>query len=233
MDVASARTACGSGRDPLVIPTGCLVLGTLIVFAVSGCRGNVEVLEAQLRNQEDALTAAHEQLADRETELAQLRRDSLAMERQIAELSQGKVVAEQVVLPARAVGVRIDRRLSGLLPQDEDASSVVANLVFAPVDREGETVKMPGRFQVRVRPLDGLQQVSAAELDVDAEGSWQYWRAGVLGTGFQLQIPCGPNSSATRWKLELQFEASDGRSFRDEFEFGSEPAQETGGNASS
>ncbi len=136
---------------PRYVPIGMAlwILGTL------GCasRGNVDVLESQLRKQEDQIFAIEAQLSQSESELTLARREVQTLRVQLAERGKPTLLPEQSQSLHRLAGVRVQKYFSGGLDRDGVPGDDLLNVVVVPHDEDGETVKSPGELEIEAIDL--------------------------------------------------------------------------------
>lgn len=197
-----------------------ILLAALTLAALAGCRGNIEVLETQLRHQEDQLRQTQRALTETRQELETARRESRQLQSELARVSDGAFAVEQVAFVARAEALEINQLLSGPLPVDDvrrSDESPQFKIVCYPKDATGDVLKVGGDFQVAmswetpggtVEPLG--QWTFAAD---DAEG---YWHSGFLGTGFHFVVPVHLPAAAESVDVSVKLETPDGRTFEAE-----------------
>ena len=192
------------------------VLITLFVSIGAGCRGDVELLEARLREQERALSEADRQLQDQTAQLAESRRSQWLLEQKVAEISGGQLAPEQVTLPARVSSIEIDELFAAVVPTSSAESPGKVSLVFAPVDSEGSILRIPGDLTIRIQQSSEVGQVSMSEEKIQLEQSLDLWKSAVIGSGYQIEfdLPDGQSPDST-WNIEVEFRTSDGRVFND------------------
>ena len=194
----------------------CCFLIAVLIAAAGGCRGDVELLEARLRDQERSLSEADRQLQEQSAHLAESRRSQWLLEQKVAEISGGRLAPEQVTLPARVASIEIDELFAAVVPTRSAESPGKVSLVFAPVDSEGSIVRIPGDVTVRCQQSSGVGQVSMSEEKIELEQSLELWKSAVIGSGYQIEfdLPEGQSADST-WNIEVEFRTSDGRVFND------------------
>lgn len=194
----------------------CFSLTTTLIAIACGCRGDVELLEARLRDQERSLSEADRQLQEQSAQLAESRRSQWLLEQKVAEISGGQVAPEQITLPARVSSIEIDELFAAIVPTRKAGTPGKVSLVFAPVDSEGSIVRIPGDVTIRCQQSSGFGQVSLSEQKVDLEESLALWKSAVIGSGYQIEfdLPEGQSPDST-WNIEVEFRTSDGRTFND------------------
>ncbi len=173
-------------------PPGATALVLAGVFAASGCasRGNTELLEANLREHQDRLSAYEKQVGNlgmngvRRAEADQLRRELIAI---------GKDGTPENTEPlARVASLQFNSMMTGARDADGAPGHDVITAVLAPIDKDGDLVKLGGELEVEVLDL-------TKSGDAQRVGQWKYsaqqardlWHSGFLASGFQLDLRSG------------------------------------------
>lgn len=194
--------------------TGCARLITLLITVICGCRGNVDLLEARLREQEDALYAQRRQLENVQTELQVARSDADELQRQLALATSGQVLPEDVQGLVRIKTLEVDHRLTGVLP---GAPTSYLNVVVVPRDLKGQSVYVPGTLVIRVIGQDQDGEHLVLERSFAGQDLHNAWSSSLIGEGFQLSLACDAGGR-DRMTVECAFETVDGRTFKDSHE---------------
>lgn len=189
-----------------------LILLVCYLLPVIGCaRGNVELLEAQLRNREAELRSLSGQLELREQELARSEREIRLLQQQLADKP---VAPEAIAKLAQIEKIEINSSLTGALDQDDYPGDDVLNVVVSPLDGLGDVVRLDG--DIAIEALDpslpenerslGRWQIGLA----DAESSWH---DGFIGQGYQLTTPWQRLPRSKELILLARYKTPDGREF--------------------
>ena len=196
---------------PRYVPIGMAlwILGTL------GCatRGNVDVLESQLRKQEDQIFAIETQLSQSESELTLARREVQTLRVQLAERGKPTLLPEQSQLLHRLAGVRVQKYFSGGLDRDGVPGDDLLNVVVVPHDEDGETLKSPGELEIEAIDLsapEGESQLGVWRFS--SEEVAKHWHSG-LTSGFQFRMPWQLPPASENVVLQARFRTLDGRQF--------------------
>lgn len=185
------------------------------MLCAAGCasRGNAELLEAQLRRQEDQLYAMHAKLTQSESELTLARREMETLRVALAERGERTLLPEQSRLLHRLAGVRVQKYFSGGLNRDEEPGDDLLNVVVVPHDEDGETVKSPGELEIEAIDLSAPEHEQ--QLGVwrfSSEEVARHWHSG-LTTGFQFRMPWQMPPASENIVLHARFRTLDGRQF--------------------
>lgn len=189
----------------------------LVLVGVSGClgRGQTDLLQARLREQQQRLAESQTELQTVQQQLAQARKESDGLRSQLAKAGTPGLLPEQSDLLVRVSGIRINSMLTAGFDQNDEYGDDSLAVHFTPVDHQGEIVKLPGHIRIRV--LDpNLPETSraVAEWNFDPLESRNHWVRGFLGSGYQFTLPW-PNEPPRNSQLvvHVQLQPGDGREF--------------------
>lgn len=203
------------------------ILLAVLFLCQGGCasRGNVELLESQLRRQEDQLYAMRLQLAEAESDLSLAQREVQTLRKQVADRGEIALLPEQARSLFRVEGIRVNKFLTGGLDRDGEPGDDLLNVVLTPYDEDGETVKIPGELEVEAIDLSAPR--SSPPL-----GVWRYsseevaerWQSG-LTSGFQFRMPWQIVPTSPDIVLHARLTLADGRQFGTSAEIRVNPMQ--------
>lgn len=193
-------------------------LWTLGVLGLAGClagRGQLDLLQARLREQEQQLSELHAQMQEKERALAQSRRAEDELRRQLALSRDQRLLPEQSDLLVRVAGIRINSMLTAGVDRDQLPGDDALFVQFAPYDEDGELVKLPGEIEIEVLdPALPNDQKVIARWTIPAEKSREHWTRGLFGAGYQFTLPWKeqppPHSELV---LHVRLKPVDGREF--------------------
>lgn len=188
-----------------------LFLGLLATGCAS--RGNSELLEANLRQQQDQIASyerkvskLHDELVAARAETDQLRRELLAM---------GKDGRQEATEPlSKVAGIQFNSMMTGGRDADGSPGHDVITAVLAPHDKDGDLVKLGGELELEV--LDLTRPANEQRL-----GHWKYsseqarelWHSGFLASGFQVDLPVAAGAKSGEVILHGRLLTADGRQF--------------------
>ena len=208
------RTPSPTDREFLMTRCSCFVL--LAALALCGCRtrGDVELLESRLRQQEDAIAEMQSELSRARNEFAAAARENDSLRTQLANRGHEVLLPEQADVVFRTASIEVNKLLSGGLDRDGAPGDDLLSVLVAPRDAGGELVKVPG--DVRIEALDlaldgprqriGLWEFSSAE-------AAEHWHSGVLGTGYRFQLPWQQPPTSETLLVHARLVTIDGRQF--------------------
>ena len=187
-----------------------IVLSIVVVW-VAGCgtMPRAEMLETTIRDQEDTITQLELDLSRTRAQLLSARRESDALQQQIAKPGAGGVKPEQVKLVSEVESLNINRLLSGGHDTDANPGDDTLHVVLEPLDIDGDLLKVPGEFEIELR--DGKRNL----------GHWKYssvdslsqWKSVGLTRGFVFDLPVHVPSTATEPIVVARLKTPDGRRF--------------------
>lgn len=192
-----------------------LCILALCAFA-GGCaaRGDLELLETQLRNRENELRTAREELGAAREELLASQREIRLLQQNLADREAPALVPETARQLARITGIRFDETLTGALDRDNVAGDDFLNVVVAPHDAFDAVVRQEGTLEIELVDLALPEDRRVvASRTIDAADSSPLWHDGFLGRGFQIELPWDVPPQSTALALHARFTTPDGRTF--------------------
>lgn len=186
------------------------------VLLMGGCasRGNLEVLESELRRQEDQMAELQRQLASTRSELDIALNDAARLRQQLADSGKPVLSPEHIENEFRAVGVRFNTYLTSGIDRDGQPGDEQISVLVYPHDEQGGLVKLGGKLELRALDLTapkGEQEV----------GTWNYsptvirdsWHSGFLAAGYLFEEAWQRPLSGSEIMLHARFVTTDGRQF--------------------
>jgi uncharacterized coiled-coil protein SlyX len=190
-------------------------LPAAIVFA-AGCalRGDIEVLESELRRQEQAQEELNEQLTSAREELRVARSDADALRTQLAQRGQVSLASEQAEVLYRAEGIKFNMLLTSGMDRDGQPGDEAISVLLLPVDQHGDLVKLIGAVEFELHDL-------AQTGDQQRLGVWHYtvdqvrdhWHRGFLSAGYLFHLDWQTPPVSPELTLHARMIAPDGRRF--------------------
>lgn len=186
----------------------------LAVIAASGCasRGNVDLLEARLREQEDQLRSLHAQVDRTNSELTAARRLNETLKQKVVQPASHDQTFDLSERQFQVTGLKINSLLTGGFNRDGQPGDDQVTAVFAPIDRRDQPVQVPGHVECELldlaRPSDqqrlGLWKFDAAK----TRAAWQK-SLGSFGYRFELSWQTQPSSSDLELRVRFHSEHGD------------------------
>ena len=190
-----------------------------MLLAGGGClprNGNMDLLQARLRQNEEQLAELQAQLQSSQANLKQSRREVDSLRTEIAESGRSNLTAEQAASLVQVTRIDLQPWLTGGIDKDDAPGDDALVVHFTPLDDQGEAVKLPG--DVRITVTD-----PGAEPGKQTLGEWAFspeecrenWMRGWLGGGFQFTLPWQDSPESSRLVVHVDFMTPDGRKFDD------------------
>lgn len=195
----------------------CISVCLLFALATPGCatRGDVELVEAQLRDRQDELARTQAKLARAEREVEIARRDADQLRGQLVSNGEEVVLPEQADTLYRATGIRFNTWLTAALDADGRPGDDVVTAVLTPHDVDGHPVKLPGNLEVTLSNHADGRAIPIRTWRFTAAESRELWQSDLLGGGFRLSLPVDA-ATAEQVVLLARLRSADGRTFETE-----------------
>jgi hypothetical protein len=195
-----------------------LAIAVLLLCALrlAGCasRGNVEILEAELRQEEHAREQLSEQLRQSQEELKIARTDAAALRTQLADRRQTALSPEQADVLYRAEAIKFGMLLTSGQERDGQPGDDALSVLITPVDVHGDLVKLAGDVELEL--FDMTRSPERQRL-----GRWRYpveevrehWHKGFMSAGYLFQVEWETPPTSPELTLHARLTAGDGRQF--------------------
>ncbi len=188
--------------------------GAALLAAGAGCagpRGDLDLLEVHLREQQDLLARYERLFQQQERDLAAARRETDLLRAQLADQNVPPLLPEHADVLLRAEQLAFHTLLTGTRDLDPQPGDDRLNVVLMPQAHTGEVVPLVGSLEIEALDLsrpEGQQQL--ARWTFTAEEARDHWHAGFLASGFQFELPW-ENRTAGEVLLHARLNAPDGR----------------------
>ncbi len=193
-----------------------LALSGWAVLLWGGCvtRGQLDTLEAELRQQQDAVQMARRQSNTLQSELARARQETELLRSQMAAAGQGVPLPEQTGNLVRLSEVKINTLLSGGKDRDGQPGDDLLVALISPLDEQGDLVKIAGEVEIEAfdmtLPNDDKR---VGHWTFDAEQSSKAWHSGFVGAGLQFELPWQEAPTSKELLVHVRLKTTDGRQF--------------------
>lgn len=185
------------------------------LFVCSGClgRGDVDLLEANLRQSQDAAARYQRQLVELHGELDAARAEVEQLRTQLAKA--GSAVPQEQSQPlAKVAGIQFHSMMTGGRDQDGQPGHDVLTAVLTPIDHSGELVKLAGEIQLELLDLTRTgDQQRIGNWSFSADQSHKLWHSGFIASGYQFDLPLSELPKNGQAVLHGRMVTSDGRQF--------------------
>lgn len=186
------------------------------VIAASGCasRGNVDLLEARLRDQEDQLRSLHTQVERTNSELTAARRLNETLKQKIVQPAGHETTLELSELHFQVSGLKINSLLTGGFSRDGQPGDDQITLVFAPIDRRDQPIQVPGHVECELLDLARTSEQQRLGLwKFDAVKTRAAWQKTLGSFGYRLELPWQTPPSSSDLELRVRFHSEHGERF--------------------
>lgn len=184
------------------------------VLFLGGCasRGSMDILEAEIRQTEDALHQAESQRKSLEVQLAEARRETELLRTQLVSTTGAAPLPEQTGNLVRLSGLSINTLLSGGKDRDGHPGDEVLVTLVAPIDQQGDLVKIAGEVEIEAydMSLPGEDKLVGRWTFTSAEAA-QAWHSGFVGAGLQFELPWQTPPSSPELVVHARLRTDDGR----------------------
>ncbi|MFM8582266.1 MAG: hypothetical protein ACKOFW_12275 [Planctomycetaceae bacterium] len=194
--------------------TACLGLSGWLLTSGCSSRGNLEVLEAELRTQEDTRVELERKVSTLQTELRVAQGDADRLRTQLAGQNRPIPAAEESRALFRAQELKFAPLMTGGWDRDDAPGDEGLCLLLTPVDEHGDLVKLPGETEIEALDLAAPPEDQRLGLwKFDTEEVAQAWHKGVLSAGFLFRIPWQSIPQREKITLVARMKIADGRQF--------------------
>ncbi|WP_310820549.1 hypothetical protein [Stratiformator vulcanicus] len=148
-------------------------------------------------------------------ELTVTRREVNELRTQVAQDGPPAILAEQADALYRVEEISISKMLSGGLDTDDRPGDDVLIVHLAPLDADGELIKLPGDVEIEMLdPLSSRSDRTIGQWSFTAEESREFWQNGLIAAGFTLRLPWQGIPQSDTVVINARFRSADGREFR-------------------
>lgn len=193
-----------------------LAIPALCALGLAGCvsRGNVEILESELRSEERAREELAEQLRQSQQELKIVRTDAAALRTQLAERRQTALSPEQADVFYRAEGIKFNMLLTGGQERDGQSGDDALSVMLIPVDVHGDLVKLAGDVELELFDLTQASEQQRLGLwRFNLDEVREHWHKGFLAAGYLFQMDWQTPPVSPEVTLHARMTVADGRQF--------------------
>ena len=207
---------CIATRKSRLARPGRLLTAVAAACALSGClgaRGDIEAVEAQLRQQQDRADQYVRELSQVRQELNVARQEADLLRRQMADTGGQALPAEFTESLFRVQRLQFNGLMSGGRDRDGQPGDDVLVAVLTPVDEHGDLVKLPGAIELEALDLtlpEGERQIG--KWTFDATQSRELWKSGLFSAGYQVEVPW-QRPPSKELLLHAKLTTADGRQF--------------------
>lgn len=188
----------------------------LLALLPVGCaaRGNMEMLESELRRQEQTQQELAEELKSARAELRVARSDADSLRTQLSQRGQTSLVSEQAEVLYKAEAIRFNTMLTSGANRDGQPGDDGINILLQPVDSQGDLVKLAGAIEVDLLDLNrDAKSQRIGRWQFTAEEVREHWHRGFLSAGYLFQLDWQTVPVSNELTLHARLATPDGRTF--------------------
>ena len=188
---------------------------------LTGC-SNCQLLEAELRYQNQRVACLEQQLLHKDAEIHSLRatvQESLPAPATEKEIKPSEPTAEAIYKSTAVSRISIGRRTGGR-DLDHDGKHDALGLLIIPHDYDGDPIKSPGEASIELYEIldSGLKHRIGA-WSLSHEELRPNWRSSLFGLGYRVTLPWQSPPTISKLRAVVQFATLDGRTFEAERDF--------------
>lgn len=189
------------------------MLGAAAIAAGCASRGQMDILESRLRQQEDSITQLQGQLSTSQSQLQAARRESDDLKTQLADGTRTARL-EQVSALGQVEAIELNRYLTGGLDRDGVPGDELLSVLIVPTDSQGNLVKAPGAVSVTLFDLSKPEaQQRIGRWEFSPQKSESLWVSGFLGSGYVIRVPWQEPPQSKNLLVHARLKTIDGRQF--------------------
>jgi outer membrane murein-binding lipoprotein Lpp len=189
------------------------IVGAAALAAGCASRGQLDVLESRLRQQDDQITQLQNQLTTTQSQLQASHRESDELRTQVADGTRTARV-EQVSALGTVEGIELNRYLTGGLDRDGQPGDEALSAVVVPTDSQGNLVKAPGSVSITLFDLSKPEaQQRIGYWEYSSKQSETLWHSGFLGSGYIIRQPWQQKPQSANLLVHARLKTIDGRQF--------------------
>lgn len=187
----------------------------LPAVALAGCslRGDVEMLESELRRQELIQEQLTTQLHSARDDLRVARSDAEGLRARLAERGKTSLVSEQAEVLYKTEGIKFNMLLTTGENRDGAPGDEGLSVLILPVDPHGDLVKLVGEIELELLELarDDGKQIGKWQFAIDEVR--EHWHRGFLSAGYLFHLDWQSVPQTPELTLHARMTAPDGRKF--------------------
>lgn len=181
-----------------------------------GCasRGNVDLLEARLRDQEDQLHALHTQVDRTNSELTAARRLNETLKQKLVQPAGHETTVGLNERQFQATGLKINPLLTGGFNRDGQPGDDQVTLVVAPIDRGDQPVQLAGQVECELLdPARPSEQQRLGSWTFDTKQTHAAWQKTLGSFGYRFELPWQTPPTSDKLELRVRFQSEHGDRF--------------------
>jgi outer membrane murein-binding lipoprotein Lpp len=191
-------------------------ISVLCALALAGCahHGDIDALESELRQQEQAQEDLSQQLARAREDLKVAESDRAVLRSQLNKHHQVSLSQEQADVLYRAEAIKFNMLMTSGQNRDSEPGDEGLSVMLTPVDAHGDLVKLAGEVELDLFDM-------TLESDEQRLGQWKFtidevrskWQSGFISSGYLFQVDWQKFPVARELTLHARLSIPDGRRF--------------------
>ena len=180
----------------------------LLALLASGCasRRNVDLLEAQLREQEGQLRSLQAQVQQAHSELTAARRLNESLKQQAVRQASHGDLLELDEQHFRIAGLKINSLLTGGFDRDGQPGDDQVTLVFAPIDGRDQPIQVPGHVDCELLELAQTARPKRVALwSFDAKKTDAAWQKTFGKPSYRFELPWQTPPTTSDLEVRVRF----------------------------
>lgn len=200
------------------------LLPVLVFLFGSGCAShmNSDLLQARVRDQALQLTESQREIAQARSDLSKSQLEIERMKSELASLQHDSGDPDSLPksdsnrsLASHINKLHIYSMASGGLNRDNRPGDDAVAVQFAPMDREGNPLKIPGDLEIAlIDPRLPESEREVGQWSFSADECEKQWTHGIASKGYQFTVPLDHPADHSNLVVQLRYTSADSREFR-------------------
>ncbi len=200
-------------RSKLMLPVLLLAMSLVPTGCSLSSNRTQELVEARLRQQEDAIRELESRLRQSHESIAALQQEADSL-RLASQQGLQPIPPEQADQTFRVAKIEVSSLMSGGIDRDQEPGDDQFTVLLSPRDASGNTLRVGGDLEIELfdfsKPNDnqriGHWQIGRAK-------SGDLWHQGLVGTGYQFTTHWQQQPSSSDVHVHARLTTVDGRQF--------------------
>ncbi len=188
----------------------------LCTLSLVGCaqRGSIDLLESELRKQEQAQSELTAQLSQARDDLKVAQRDANGLRSQLAENQQVALTSEQADVFYRLEALKFNMLLTSGYDRDGLPGDDGLSVLLMPVDVHGDLVKLAGEIELELFDMTlPAEEQRLGQWRFTTDEVREHWHKALFSTGYLFKVDWPRIPVSSELTLHARMVVSDGRKF--------------------
>lgn len=203
------------------------IISLCLLSLWSGCQGtgNVELLEAQLRENEVLIQKYERELGQMHSQLSIAQREASLLRKQLKSNGQPIPAVEATTSIAAVESLQFNKLLTAAQDKDDSPGDEKFHAIVTPEDGDGELVKVLGKLHIEAIDLGRPEgERTIGKWEFTPEEAEELWHSGYLSSGYRFEFPWQSLPAGNEVVLHVSLETPDGRQLATSHTLKVEPA---------